>query len=99
MEANPDDENIYDHIWATEGTYRASLDRIPDSNADGVPSWFGFVRVADIEATVARVPQLGGFVLLERDPEIRGGRLAVVRDPAGSTFVVLEYDPDTENPT
>ena len=29
MEGDPDDENIYDHLWATNGRYRASLDRIP----------------------------------------------------------------------
>lgn len=99
MEGDPDDENIYDHLWATNGTYRASLDRIPDSKPDGVPSWFGFVRVENIEETVARVPQLGGLIYLEPDPEIKEGRLAVIRDPAGATIVVLEYYPKTEDPS
>ena len=98
MPANPDDGNVYDHLWATQGTYRASLDRIPDANTSGVPSWFGFVRVEDVEAIVARVPRLGGFVYLEPDPEIRDGSLAVIRDPAGSTLVVLEYGRIKEDP-
>jgi predicted enzyme related to lactoylglutathione lyase len=99
MEGNPEDENIYDRIWATNGRYRASLDRIPDSMPNGVPSWFGFVRVENIEETVARVPLLGGLIYLEPDPEIKEGRLAVIRDPAGAIIVVIEYDLETEDPS
>jgi predicted enzyme related to lactoylglutathione lyase len=99
MEANPTDENIYDRLWATNGVYRASLDRIPDSKPNGIPSWFGFVRVENIEETVALVSRLGGFLYLEPDPEIKEGRLAVIRDPVGATIVVLEYDPETEDPS
>ena len=65
MEGDPEDENIYDHVWGTDGRYRASLDRIPDSMPNGVPSWFTFVRVESIKDTVAQVELLGGLPLHE----------------------------------
>ena len=99
MEGDPEDENIYDHVWGTNDRYRASLDRIPEVNTKGIPSWFAFVRVEDVEATVAKALELGGFLYLAPDPEIRDGRMAVVRDPAGAILVVLEYEPYTEDPS
>lgn len=99
MEGNPDDANVYDHIMGSDGRYRVSLDRIPEVNTKGIPSWFAFVRVENVEETVAKALELGGFLYLKPDPEIKDGQMAVVRDPAGAILVVLEYEPKTEDPS
>lgn len=99
MEGDPEDDNIYDHIWGTDGRLRASLDRIPEVNTKGIPSWFAFVRVENVEETVALALQLGGFLYLKPDPEIKDGGMAVLRDPAGAILVLLEYEPESEDPS
>ncbi len=99
MDGHLEAENIYDHLWAGNGVFRASLDKIPETAVSANPAWFGFIRVENIEETVARVPELGGFVFLAPDPEIKDGQLAIIRDPSGAFLVVLEYKPETEDPS
>lgn len=99
MDPNPDDENIYDHLWASGGVYRASLDKIPDTADKANPSWFSFIRVKDVDDIVARAPQMGGYIYSAPDPEVKDGQLAIIRDPSGAFLVVLEYEPQTEDPS
>ena len=55
------------------------------------PDWLYFVRVASVTASVARARELGGRVLLDPKPEVLEGRLAVIADPAGAPFGLLEW--------
>jgi predicted enzyme related to lactoylglutathione lyase len=97
VEGNPDDSNIYTHAFATDGIYRASLDEIPESKPNARPGWLIFVRVEDLNETLARVPDLGGSIYLEPDPEIRDGELAIIEDPAGAGIILIEYEPSAED--
>jgi uncharacterized protein len=57
------------------------------------PYWQGNIQVADVDATVAKVKELGGKILhVETVPEI--GRLAVIADPQGAVIAV--YTPQRE---
>lgn len=57
---------------------------------DRAPYWIGTVSVADIDATVAKVTALGGAVHAPVH-EIPGvGRFAVVADPTGAAFSLLQ---------
>lgn len=53
-------------------------------------SWLGVIRVARIDTTVARAAALGGRVLAAPRPTPHEGRFAVLADPAGSPFGVVE---------
>lgn len=56
----------------------------------GVPEhWMPYVGVADIEATVARVPALGGELCVPVT-DIGIGRFAVVTDPLGAVISVFQ---------
>ena len=57
----------------------------------GVPShWYSHVAVTDLDATVAKAPELGGRVVMAPTPVPGMGRFAVILDPAGADFAVFQ---------
>ena len=54
------------------------------------PTWSGYVLVDDVEATEARVLQLGGKVLRPGSDIPDVGRFAVVADPQGASFMLFK---------
>jgi uncharacterized protein len=66
---------------------------LPDATADGTPSnWLVYFGVADVDASAARVTELGGTVT--NPPEdVPGdiGRFAIARDPQGAAFGLIKY--------
>jgi predicted enzyme related to lactoylglutathione lyase len=60
---------------------------------EGVPNhWHVYFEVADADATVAKVTELGGSVLAEPfDSPV--GRIATVRDPQGTAFSIIKSAP------
>jgi predicted enzyme related to lactoylglutathione lyase len=63
------------------------------SQMPGAPSsatWNTYVWVTDADATVAKVREAGGSVLMEPDDVGESGRMAVVADPAGAAFCVWQ---------
>jgi uncharacterized protein len=85
-------ENGAQHYLLASGNYaRASVNPLP---ADGIrrhPHWLNFVRVDDAAATAARAVALGGRVLVGPRIDRHGGKLAVVADPLGAWFGLLEW--------
>lgn len=55
-----------------------------------VSGWVGYVKVADIETSVADVKAAGGKVQREPDDIPNVGRFAVVADPQGASFMLLQ---------
>jgi predicted enzyme related to lactoylglutathione lyase len=53
-------------------------------------TWVNYVRVADLDATVAKVAQLGGVVLMAPTAEVRDGNVAIIADPQGAGLVLQE---------
>ena len=69
------------------------LDMPAELHAMGMPAtWSGYVAVADVDATAARVLQLGGKVLRPAGDIPDVGRFAVVADPQGSAFLLFKPD-------
>ncbi len=54
------------------------------------PAWSGYVAVDDVDATEARIIQLGGKVLRPGSDIPEVGRFAVVADPQGSAFLLFK---------
>lgn len=59
----------------------------PDGSAGHVT---GYVRVADIDATVARVTELGGSVVMPKFSPDSVAQLALVADPEGHVLGLTE---------
>ena len=60
------------------------------------PHWLNYIRVEDAVKMAAKVVALGGRVLIEPRVDRHGGKVAVVADPLGAPFGLLEW-PDTES--
>jgi predicted enzyme related to lactoylglutathione lyase len=78
-------------MFASDNYARASANTLPANRLNGHPHWLNFVHVEDTVAMAAKVVALGGRVLVEARPDRHGGRVAVVADPAGAAFGLLEW--------
>jgi uncharacterized protein len=78
-------------VLASDGYARASVNPPPVSRPDIYPHWLDYVRVDDATATAAKVVALGGRVLVEPRLSPDGGKIALVADPLGAPFGLLEW--------
>jgi predicted enzyme related to lactoylglutathione lyase len=76
----------------SQGYARASIIEIPPARTDTRPGWLGYIRVAAVGSTVALAEQLGGKVLVAPRPELFDGKVALLTDPNGAVFGVLQWD-------
>jgi hypothetical protein len=81
---------------ATENYARASANPLPANKATLHPHWLNYIRVDDTVATAAKVEALGGRVLVPPRVDRHGGKVAIVADPSGAPFGLLEW-PETES--
>lgn len=82
-------------MWVTEQGPVGGVGKLPDEAAKmgAQPYWQANVEVADINATVAKVKDLGGKVFhQEKVPAV--GELAVIADPQGAVIAV--FQPESE---
>jgi uncharacterized protein len=87
----PNEPGAQHFILASEGYARASVNPPPASRPDIYPHWLNYVRVDDAAATAAKVVALGGRVLVEPRLSREGGKIALVADPLGAPFGLLEW--------
>ena len=62
----------------------------PEERPDTPSQWVIYFQVADTDATVARTPRLKGSVVVPGTDQPGVGRWAVLRDPLGVMFGVLQ---------
>ncbi len=76
-------------------TSMASLYQMPEKFMQmGMPSfWMSYIAVDDVAAVVEQAKLLGGKVELGPAEYSGGGRYALIRDPLGAGFTVLEGEP------
>lgn len=92
----PADEGVR-HLMLASGNYaRASANTLTADAPDAHPHWINYVRVKDAVEMTAKLVALGGRVLVEPRVDRHGGRVAIVADPLGARFGLLEW-PDTES--
>jgi predicted enzyme related to lactoylglutathione lyase len=53
------------------------------------PSWYGYLSVPDVDASVARIIAAGGEPWMPANDIPGVGRIAMVRDPQGATLYVM----------
>ena len=76
------------HLLLKGDQPRAGAVQIP---WEGVkPNWVPYIAVEDVDVVAGRVESLGGRLLIEPDPNIRDGKVAIIADPSGAVFAVQE---------
>jgi hypothetical protein len=91
-----DDEGAQHLMFASDNYARASANTLPANRPNARPHWLNYVRVEDVDKVIAKVVALGGRVLVEPRVDRHGGKIAVVADPLGAPFGLLEWS-DTES--
>ena len=86
----PSDDSRKHQILSTDDYARASVNTMPDPS-DGHPHWLNLVRVADADSAAAKAVTLGGRVLVEPHVDRHGGKVAIVADPWGAPFGLMEW--------
>jgi hypothetical protein len=77
--------------WKLAGRSIGGMMRKPATMpAEVPPHWMVYFAVADADATVARITELGGTVFMG-PMAIEPGRFAVASDPTGAVFSILEF--------
>jgi uncharacterized protein len=87
----PSDDGLEHLILSSDDYARASANDLARDSTRRHPHWLNFVRVASAADGAAKVRALGGRVLVEPRPDRHGGMLAVVADPAGAPFGLMEW--------
>ena len=78
-------------ILSSDNFARASANAFPDESKRRHAHWLNFIRVASTAEAAAKVAALGGRVLVEPHEDRHGGQAAVVADPAGAPFGLMEW--------
>ncbi|HEY4972265.1 MAG TPA: VOC family protein [Steroidobacteraceae bacterium] len=93
---NPSEDGAAHVVLSSDDVARASLNPMPASASKRHPHWLNFVRVTSATEMAAKVTALGGHVLVQPFMDRHGGQVAVVADPAGAPFGLLEWS-DTDS--
>jgi predicted enzyme related to lactoylglutathione lyase len=92
----PADPGVQHLMVATDSYARASMNSLPAKRPNMHPHWLNYVRVVDAVKATAKAVSLGGRVLVEPRIDRHGGRVALVADPMGAPFGLLEWT-DTQS--
>jgi predicted enzyme related to lactoylglutathione lyase len=85
-------EDGSDHVILSSDDFaRASVNAFPAGPAHRHAHWLNFIRVDSTSDSVAKAVALGGRVLVEPHVDRHGGQVAVVADPAGAPFGLMEW--------
>ena len=93
LPANPGVQHL---LLASDNYARASANTLPANRPKTHPHWLNYVRVEDTVKMTAKIVALGGRVLVEPRVDRHGGKVAVVADPLGAPFGLLEWS-DSES--
>lgn len=89
---------FYGHIARSDGRQVGGiLSLSDDSLAQGAhPMWVGYIAVDDLDATLAQVIERGGRALMPR-MDIAEGSFAMVMDPWGACFYLMQPNPGPDS--
>jgi predicted enzyme related to lactoylglutathione lyase len=91
----PADQGARHLMLASDNHARASANTLPANRPNARPHWLNYIHVEDVGASSAKVVSLGGRVLVEPRLDRHGGKVAIVADPLGAPFGLLEW-PDAQ---
>ena len=77
------------HLVGGAEKHHAGIMGKPEGFGGDRPSWLFYIRVADTDAIVARVADLGGEVLMPPMDIPNTGRSAIIADPTGAPLALI----------
>ncbi len=84
----------YDEIHAS-GQAVGGMMEIDDKWGDGwenIPShWMTYIAVDNCDSTIEKIKENGGDICVEAFDAPNVGRIAVVKDPGGATFSIIQF--------
>ncbi len=83
------------HVLLHNGEWRAGIRVVSDDAEHRL--WVPVVRVADPEATVKRVSELGGVVWIGPDEAPSKGDTALIEDTTGALLLIQRWPPQASN--
>jgi predicted enzyme related to lactoylglutathione lyase len=87
----PSDDGLEHVILSSQDFARAGINSLPKDTHHRHPHWLNFIRVKDTAEAVAKAEALGGKILVEPRVDRHGGRVALLADPYGAPFGVMEW--------
>jgi predicted enzyme related to lactoylglutathione lyase len=78
-------------LLLASGAFNRGGVSVLSNDKDAKPGWLGIIRVANLDETIARVPKLGGEIVIAPHDAAYGSRFALITDPTGGTVGVVEY--------
>jgi predicted enzyme related to lactoylglutathione lyase len=88
----------FERIRLSAGTQqRASVRRLPGGAGPANSQWISFARVFSTADTVRQAVKLGGHILVATTLATQGATMAILEDPTGAAFGVLELPPAIVN--
>jgi predicted enzyme related to lactoylglutathione lyase len=85
------DDGLEHVILSTDDVARASANQYPDGTSHRHAHWLNYVRVKDANDMASKAVLLGGKVLVQPHADRHGGLVAVIADPAGAPFGLMEW--------
>lgn len=76
-----------------KGRANGGIFAITPEMGDMPPMWVVYFTVKDMDASLAKVKDLGGKVHMG-PKKIGPGKIAMIADPAGASFIIIELSPD-----
>ncbi len=83
-------------LLSTSGIARAGIAHLPAGA--GRPAWLPYILVDDVPATLGRVRQAGGRVVMEPRADLLAGNLAVIADREGGAIGIVNWVGDAGAP-
>lgn len=96
LEAMPMGEGGEYHVISVGDMQIGGIMARPPQGGDMPPAWGSYVTVEDVDATAAKVKDLGGNILTEPQDIPKVGRFCVLQDPQGAVIMAITYVEDHE---
>jgi len=87
----PGEDGLQHVILSSQDYARAGINSLPKDTYHRHAHWLNFIRVDDAAATSAKAVALGGKILVAPRLDRHGGHIALLADPYGAPFGVLEW--------
>jgi uncharacterized protein len=90
-EAGENEGQTQHFVLSNDDFARAGLNTLPVDSVRRHSHWINFVRVTDAAVAAQKAVSLGGRILVEPRVDRQGGMLAILADPSGAPFGVMEW--------
>jgi len=87
----PSDDGLQHVILSSQDYARSGINSLPKDTYHRHAHWLNFIRVDDAAATTERAVALGGKMLVAPRLDRHGGHVALLADPYGAPFGVMEW--------